>query len=139
MPWIIRLVLFAALFLYSAAVPDVRGDELTGPPPPLPLAIGEHIAADIVDLIFLFDRVASDPPRAITPNYLTRVSDPSTAFYRDYLEYRQGKIDRFELANRLPHVAMMGDMSYAKFSLFFVGELLLAGKNAMAQELVPRY
>jgi len=109
MPWIIRLVLFAALFLFSAAVPGVRGDELTGPPPPLPVAIGEHIAADIVDLIFLFDRVASDPPRAITPNYVSRVSEPSSALHRDYLEYRQGKIDRFELANRLPHVAMMGD------------------------------
>ena len=109
MPSIIRLVLFAAVFLYSAAVPGVRADELAGPPPPLPLAIGEHITADIVNLIFLFDRVASDPPRAITPNYLTRVSDPSSALYRDYLEYRQGKIDRFELANRLPHVAMMGD------------------------------
>ena len=109
MPSIIRLVLFAAAFLYSAAAPGVRADELAGPPPPLPLAIGEHITADIVNLIFLFDRVASDPPRAITPNYLARVSEPSSALYRDYLEYRQGKIDRFELANRLPHVAMMGD------------------------------
>src|SRR5205085_2100980 len=66
-------------------------------------------AADVVDLIFLFDRVASDPPRAITPNYLARVSNPSSAFYGDYLEYRQGKIDRIELRNRLPHVAMLGD------------------------------
>ena len=109
MPSIIRLVLFAAAFLYSAAAPGVRADELAGPPPPLPLTIGEHITADIVNLIFLFDRVASDPPRAITPNYLARVSGPSSALYRDYLEYRQGKIDRFELVNRLPHVAMMGD------------------------------
>src|SRR6266516_7074644 len=109
MPWIIRLVLFAALFLYSAAVPDVRGDELTGPPPPLPLAIGEHIAADVVNLIFLFDRVASDPPRATTPNYLARVSDPSSPLYPNYLKYQQREIDRLELERRLPHVAMLGD------------------------------
>ena len=109
MPSIIRPVLFSAIFVYSAAFPGIRADELTGPPPPLPLAIGEHVTADVVDLIFLFDRVASDPPRAMTPNYLARVSEPSSALNRDYLEYRQGKINRAELANRLPHVAMMGD------------------------------
>src|SRR5438046_6613425 len=109
MPSIIRPVLFSAIFVYSAAFLGIRADELTGPPPPLPLAIGEHVAADLVNLIFLFDRVASHPPRAITPNYLARVSEPSSALYRDYLEYRQGKIDRIELVNRLPHVAIMGD------------------------------
>ncbi len=55
-PSIIRLVLFAALFIYSAAVPRVNADELTGSPPPLPLAVGEHIAADVVNLIFLIDK-----------------------------------------------------------------------------------
>jgi len=109
MPSIIRPVLFSAIFVYSAASPGIRADELTGPPPPLPLAIGEHVTGDVVDLIFLFDRVASDPPRAITPNYIARVSEPSSALNRDYLEYRQGKINRAELANRLPHVAMLGD------------------------------
>ena len=109
MPSIIRPVLFSAIFVYSAAFPGIRADELTGPPPPLPLAIGEHVTADVVDLIFLFDRVASDPPRAMTPNYLARVSEPSSALNRDYLEYRQGKINRAELVNRLPHVAMLGD------------------------------
>ena len=109
MPSIIRPVLFSAIFVYSAAFPGIRADELTGPPPPLPLAIGEHVTADVVDLIFLFDRVASDPPRAMTPNYLARVSEPSSALNRDYREYRQGKINRAELVNRLPHVAMLGD------------------------------
>ena len=109
MPSIIRPVLFSAIFVYSAAFPGIRADELTGPPPPLPLAIGEHVTADVVDLIFLFDRVASDPPRATTPNYLAGVSEPSSPLNRDHLEYRQGKIDRTELANRLPHIAMMGD------------------------------
>src|SRR5207237_1548858 len=96
MPSIIRPVLFSAIFVYSAAFPGIRADELTGPPPPLPLAIGEHVTADVVDLIFLFDRVASHPPRAMTPNYLARVSEPSSALNRDYLEYRHGKLKRAE-------------------------------------------
>jgi len=57
----------------------------------------------------LFDRVASDPPTARTPDYLQRVSQASSPFYNDYLEYRQGRIDRAELVRRLPHVAMVGD------------------------------
>jgi len=85
MPSIIRLVLFAALFIYSAAASRMNADELTDSPPPLPLAVGEHIAADLINMIFLFDRMASDPPRAATPNYLARVSDPSSPLYRDYM------------------------------------------------------
>ena len=109
MACIIRQVVFAAVFVFSILLPSADADELVGPPPPLPLAIGEHIIADLVDLIFLFDRLAGDPPRAITPNYLARASQPSSALHQDYLEYRQGKIDRIELINRLPHVAMLGD------------------------------
>jgi hypothetical protein len=71
--------------------------------------MGEQIAADLVDLIFLFDRVASDPPTATTSHYLEWVSQPSSPFYNDYLEYRQGRIGRAELVRRLPHVAMIGD------------------------------
>src|SRR5260370_7035167 len=71
--------------------------------------MGEQIAADLVDLIFLFDRVASDPPTATTSHYLEWVSQPSSPFYNDYLEYRQGRIGRAELVGRLPHVAMIGD------------------------------
>jgi len=109
MPSIVSLARIAALFVCSQAIRNVNADELTGSPPPLPLAVGEHIVADVVNLIFLFDRVVSDPPRATTPNYLARVSDPSSAFYQDYLDYRQGKIGRTDLVNRLPHVAMIGD------------------------------
>jgi len=71
--------------------------------------MGEQIAADLVDLIFLFDRVASDPPTATTSHYLEWVSQPSSPFYNDYLEYRQGRIGRAELVRRFPHVAMIGD------------------------------
>jgi len=84
-------------------------EEFANPPTPLPVKAGEQIAANLVDLIFLFDRVASDPPTATTPDYRERVSQVSSPFYNDYLEYRRGKIDRAELVRRLPHVAMMGD------------------------------
>lgn len=109
MPSVIRHVLIVAGLLYSTSLWQVRGDELTGTPPLLPIAIGTEITADLVNVIFLFDRLASDPPRAITPNYLTRISDPSAPLYPDYLEYRHGNTSRLQLENRLPHVAMLGD------------------------------
>src|SRR5207249_1813469 len=109
MPSLIRQILFTATFLGSSALSDVWGDEFTGTSPPLPMAIGKEIIANLVNTIFLFDRVASDPPRATTANYLARVSDPSSPLYPNYLKYQQGKIDRLELERRLPHVAMLGD------------------------------
>jgi lysophospholipase L1-like esterase len=109
MPAVIRRALFATTFLCSTAVWDVCGDELTGTLPPLPMAVGREITGDLVNAIFLFDRLASEPPRATTPNYLARVSDPSSPLYPDYLEYKQGKINSLELKKRLPHVAMLGD------------------------------
>ncbi len=84
-------------------------EEFGNPPTPLPIKAGEQIAASLVDLIFLFDRVASHPPTATTPDYLQRISKPSSPFYDDYLEYRRGAINRPELVNRLPHIAMVGD------------------------------
>jgi hypothetical protein len=101
--------LFATAFLCSTTFRDVRGDELTGTPPPLPLGVGKEITANLVNVIFLFDRLASDPPRATTANYLARISDPSSPLYPDYLEYEQGRINRSELEKRLPQVAMLGD------------------------------
>src|SRR5438067_979332 len=104
-----RFVLLAGLLVFWTAAP-VRGtEEFANPPRPFPVVMGEQIAANLVDLIFLFDRVASDPPTATTPDYLERVSQPSSPFYNDYLAYRRGRIDRAELVRRLPHVAMMGD------------------------------
>ena len=104
-----RFVLLAGVLVFLTAAP-VRGtEEFANPPRPFPVVMGEQIAANLVDLIFLFDRVASDPPTATTPDYLERVSQPSSPFYNDYLAYRRGRIDRAELVRRLPHVAMMGD------------------------------
>jgi lysophospholipase L1-like esterase len=103
-PGLLHVVL---LFLIASAA--IGADETTGSPAPLPVAIGEQATADLVNLIFLFDRAVSKPPRVTTRDYLERISDPSSPLYPDYLQYRQGKIDRIELVNRLPHVAMLGD------------------------------
>ena len=83
----------------------------------LPGAVGREATADLVNLIFLFDRVGAKPPKVITRNYFGRVSQPTSPLYRDYVAYREGKIDRAELANRLPHVAMLGDSLTQHFYL----------------------
>ena len=92
LPSVVHRVLFAAIFLCSTS-PLVRGDDLTGTPPSPPAVIGTEITANLVNMIFLFDRVASNPPRVATKNYLARVSEPSSPLYPDYLEYQQGKIE----------------------------------------------
>jgi len=107
LPPVIRRVLFFAIL--GSTILFVRGDELTGTPPSPPAVIGTEITANLVNILFLFDRVASNPPRATTKDYLARISEPSSPLYSDYLEYQRGKIDRLELENRLPHVAMLGD------------------------------
>src|SRR5438309_9892815 len=104
-----RFLLLAAFCMFSTRFSAFGTEEFANPPTPLPVKAGEHIAANLVDLIFLFDRVASDPPTATTPDYRERVSQVSSPFYNDYLEYRRGRISRAELVRRLPHVAMMGD------------------------------
>src|SRR5205809_4134271 len=104
-----RFLLLAVFWVFFNPFSAVGTEEFANPPTPLPVKAGEQIAANLVDLIFLFDRVASDPPTATTPDYLERVSQPSSPFYDDYLEYRQGRISRAELVRRLPHVAMIGD------------------------------
>ena len=87
MPSLIRQILFTATFLGSSALLDAWGDELAATPTPSPMAVGTEITANLVNVIFLFDRLASDPPRATTANYLARVSDPSSPIYPDYLDY----------------------------------------------------
>src|SRR6266700_3004844 len=104
-----RFLLLAGFFVFLSPFSANGTEEFANPPTPLPAKVVEQIAANLVDLIFLFDRVASDPPTATTPDYLERVSQPSSPFYNDYLAYRRGRIDRAELVRRLPHVAMVGD------------------------------
>ncbi|PYJ40633.1 MAG: hypothetical protein DME81_00515, partial [Verrucomicrobia bacterium] len=104
-----RFLFLAGFFVFLDPFSAVGTEEFANPPTPLPVKAGEQIAANLVDLIFLFDRVASDPPTATTPDYLESISTPSSPFYKDYLEYRRGRISRAELVRRLPHVAMMGD------------------------------
>jgi len=104
-----RPIFVAAIVVFLITLPADGADETTGSPPPLPQTVGENITADLVNLIFLFDRAVSKPPRATTRNYMERISKPSSPLYRDYLAYRQHEIDQVELLNRLPHVAMLGD------------------------------
>jgi hypothetical protein len=81
LPPVICRVLFAAIL--SSTTLFVRGDELTGTPPSSPAVIGTEITANLVNIALLFDRVASNPPRATSQNYLARVSKPSFALYPD--------------------------------------------------------
>jgi hypothetical protein len=71
--------------------------------------IAEDTAVDFVNTVLIFDRLLTRPTTATSPDYLRRVSNPSGRFYRDYLDYKAGRIDRAELARRLPHIAMVGD------------------------------
>jgi hypothetical protein len=57
-----RFVFLAGVFVFLTAVPVQGTEEFANPPRPFPVVMGEQIAANLVDLIFLFDRVASDPP-----------------------------------------------------------------------------
>jgi lysophospholipase L1-like esterase len=45
----------------------------------------------------------------VSPVFLERISEPSSPYHSDYLQYRRGAISRAELISRLPHVAMIGD------------------------------
>jgi lysophospholipase L1-like esterase len=75
----------------------------------VPAQIAEDTAVDFVNTLLIFDRLLTRPTTATSPDYLQRVSDPSGRFYRDYLDYKEGRISRPELARRLPHIAMVGD------------------------------
>ncbi len=106
---ITRTAALAIIFKISIVLPVGGTEELTDTPPPLAIQIGEHGAADFVNLIFLFDRVATQSSSVTSPDYRERISQPSSPSYPDYLEYRSGRIDRRELVRRLPHVSMIGD------------------------------
>ena len=104
-----KFPLLAAIFAFSFALPAFATEELLDSPPAPPIQVGEEISADAVNLIFLFDRVATKSSTVRSKEWLQRVSTPSSPLYRDYLEYRSGRVSQAELARRLPHIAMLGD------------------------------
>jgi lysophospholipase L1-like esterase len=75
----------------------------------VPAKIAEDAVVDLVNTVLLFDRLVTRPSAATSPNYLQRVSDPFSRFYHDYLEYKDGRMSRAALVQRLPHIAMVGD------------------------------
>lgn len=71
--------------------------------------IAEHLTVDAIGAILVFDQLFTKSATVTSPNYLQRLSQPSSKFYPDYLEYKRGRISRAELVDRLPHVVMLGD------------------------------
>lgn len=71
--------------------------------------VGQRAISFLVDLVFVVDRIFVKSKSFITPGYLERISQPSSAFYKDYLEYQRGSLTEDQLIRRLPHVAMIGD------------------------------
>jgi lysophospholipase L1-like esterase len=94
------------------------------PSKPAPqVEIAEDVAVDLVETLFLFDRLFTKSATVTSAGYLERVSRPSSKFYPDYLEYKQRRIGRTELVRRLPHVAMLGDSLSKNFYISSVPSL----------------
>jgi hypothetical protein len=91
-------------FAQSAALQQKQASR-----PAPPVEIAENVAVNLVDTLFLFDRLFTKSATATSPDYLERVSEPSSKFYRDYLQYTRDRITRAQLIDRLPHIAMIGD------------------------------
>jgi lysophospholipase L1-like esterase len=81
----------------------------------VPEKITAGAAVDVMNTVCAFDRFFTRPRVAISRDYIRRVSDPSSRFYRDYLDYKEGRISRVELADRLPHIAVVGDSLSTNF------------------------
>ena len=77
--------------------------------PALPVEIAEDVSVELVETLFLFDRLFTKSRTAISPGYLERVSEPSSRFYPDCLKYKQGRMSCAEIVRRLPHIAILGD------------------------------
>jgi len=87
----------------------VREFEDSAGPLGLIATLGQRAVSFLVDLVFVVDRVVQKSKSVITPDYLERVSQPTSTFYKDYLEYERGSLTEDQLIRRLPHVAMIGD------------------------------
>lgn len=72
-------------------------------------SLGERATSLLIDLVFVVDRLFTTSRSAVTPDYLERISQTSSAFYKDYLEYQRGDLTEDQLIRRLPQVAMIGD------------------------------
>ena len=81
----------------------------------VPEKITTDTAVGVMNTVCAFDRFFTRPRTATSRDYVRRVSNPSSKFYRDYLDYKQGHISRFELADRLPHIAVVGDSLSTNF------------------------
>ena len=79
------------------------------PSSPLPTKIGEQLALDAANSLFLFDHLFTKSATAISRDYLEKVADPKSRYHTAYLEYKQGQLSRAQLVARLPHVVMIGD------------------------------
>jgi len=87
----------------------VREFEDSAGPLSLITTLGQRAISFLVDLVFVVDRVIQKSKSVITPDYLERISHPSSVFYKDYVEYERGSLTEDQLIRRLPHVAMIGD------------------------------
>jgi hypothetical protein len=85
------------------------------PPQAVVIEIAEDVTVEVVDALFLFDRLFTKSSTVTSPNYLERVSEPSSKFYPDYLDYKQGRISRAEIVRRLPHIAILGESTSQNF------------------------
>jgi hypothetical protein len=90
-----------------AQPPDAKQEQPTKSS--LPAEVAEDAVINLFGGLFVFDHLFMRSATATSPDYLRRVSEPSSKFYPDYLEYKSGKIDRAELVRRLPHIAVIGD------------------------------
>jgi lysophospholipase L1-like esterase len=100
----------------------------------VPAKIAEDTAVDLVNTVLLFDRLFTRPTTATSPDYLQRVSDPSSRFYRDYLEYKEGRISRRELARRLPHIAIVGDSLSKNFYISSPASMLWRARTERQED-----
>jgi hypothetical protein len=132
-----RFVFLAGVFVFLTAVPAQCTEEFANPPRPFLVRIGEEIAANLVDLIFLFDRVAI--LRRENPGL------PRTGFtsFVSILQRLSGVPTRQDRPSRTgAPIAARGDgrrQSDATFLYIVTHQLVLASQNPTPEELVPRY
>jgi lysophospholipase L1-like esterase len=105
-----KWLLFLGFGLLSA--PGVNGSAALSPERSTSSAsskVGDEVAVDAVDLLFLPDHLFMKSSTAISSDYLKRIADPKSPLHAIYVAYEQRKISRREVIERLPHVAVVGD------------------------------